>query len=140
LVNELNIAIQDHNIHKYPITLLYIDLDHFKKINDVYGHRIGDLAIIHLATFLTTQLHGSDRVGRLGGDEFAVLLSYCNGSQGKLRAAVWSNQLTATVVDTGDINQLHISGTFGVAEYKSGSVEEWISFADSDLLKQKRLR
>lgn len=139
-VNELNIAIQDHTIHKYPITLLYIDLDRFKQINDVYGHRIGDLAIIHLATFLTTQLHGSDRVGRLGGDEFAVLLSYCNVSQGKLRATILSNQLTTTVVETGDINKLHISGTFGVAEYKNGTVEDWISFADADLLRQKRLR
>ncbi|MDR3374697.1 MAG: GGDEF domain-containing protein [Ancalomicrobiaceae bacterium] len=59
----------------HPPTLLYLDLDKFKSINDTYGHNVGDVVIKTAASRIVSTLRvGVDRVGRLGGDEFAVLL------------------------------------------------------------------
>jgi len=54
--------------------LIYIDLDKFKQVNDLYGHQIGDLYLQEVALRMKRQLRGMDMLARLGGDEFAVLL------------------------------------------------------------------
>ena len=54
--------------------LVYIDLDHFKQVNDLYGHRVGDLYLQEVAARMKHQLRGGDMLARLGGDEFAALL------------------------------------------------------------------
>ena len=57
-----------------PFSVLMLDVDHFKPINDTHGHAAGDRALQHLATLLTSQMRDIDRVGRYGGEEFVVLL------------------------------------------------------------------
>jgi diguanylate cyclase (GGDEF)-like protein len=54
--------------------LIYIDLDEFKQVNDLYGHQVGDLYLQEVALRMKQQLRGGDTLARLGGDEFAVLL------------------------------------------------------------------
>jgi len=61
-----------------PISLLVIDIDFFKKINDSYGHLVGDQILIHATSCITKLLRKSDLFGRIGGEEFAVLLSDSN--------------------------------------------------------------
>jgi diguanylate cyclase (GGDEF)-like protein len=60
--------------HARPVTLGYLDLDGFKRINDNFGHGVGDLVSSAIATTLQAHLRGSDRCARVGGDEFAILL------------------------------------------------------------------
>ena len=62
--------------HNRDATLLIIDIDHFKSINDTWGHDVGDEAIVALTRQLQITLRGSDVIGRFGGDEFAVCVSY----------------------------------------------------------------
>jgi diguanylate cyclase (GGDEF)-like protein len=57
-----------------PLVLLMLDLDHFKRINDKYGHGVGDAALIRFAKFVAAQIRQEDLFGRVGGEEFAVLL------------------------------------------------------------------
>jgi len=57
-----------------PLTLAYLDLDHFKQLNDRLGHAAGDAALVHLVAMMRPNLRGTDLLARLGGDEFALLL------------------------------------------------------------------
>jgi diguanylate cyclase (GGDEF)-like protein len=64
----------------YPLSFIMIDLDYFKKINDTYGHKMGDRAIIIAAEALQKALRASDYLGRYGGEEFAAVLPNCNAN------------------------------------------------------------
>ena len=66
-------AIKQHKHH----ALCYLDLDHFKEVNDTFGHQVGDALLIEISGALATVVRGSDTLARLGGDEFGVLLLDC---------------------------------------------------------------
>lgn len=67
-------AIDEAHVRRRPTSLLYLDVDHFKAINDEYGHAAGDAALVALAAALRTQSRPTDLIGRIGGEEFAMLL------------------------------------------------------------------
>ena len=73
---------QDANSHAH--TLLYIDIDKFKFINDTYGHAAGDHALRALTEVLRTRIRGADTLARIGGDEFCALLYSCNADRARL--------------------------------------------------------
>ena len=68
--------------HGHPIALLLMDLDHFKHINDTFGHDAGDAVLIEAAVRMKLAVRESDLVARLGGDEFAILLIVPDGIKG----------------------------------------------------------
>jgi diguanylate cyclase (GGDEF)-like protein len=72
--------------HGDPLSLLVIDIDHFKRLNDRAGHPAGDAALVELAGILTGHVRRSDLVARIGGEEFAVLFTDCDTSQAQQRA------------------------------------------------------
>ncbi len=75
------------------ITLLLIDADHFKKVNDTYGHQVGDMVLTAIADALRTNTREGDLIGRLGGEEFGVLLRQTTPNQ----AAQIARRLTGAV-------------------------------------------
>jgi two-component system, cell cycle response regulator len=77
-----------------PVSLLVVDIDHFKKINDVHGHLAGDAALRQFATLLRANLRRDDVAGRMGGEEFAVLLPEIDNVGAKVTAEK-VRQLTA---------------------------------------------
>lgn len=79
-----------------PISLLVLDIDHFKKINDRHGHDVGDAAIRHMAGLLTANTRRHDVVGRLGGEEFALLLPETSAHQ----AAMVAEKVRQLVADS----------------------------------------
>lgn len=74
LFNGLRDGIESAQATRAPFSLLFLDLDHFKQINDVHGHDVGDQGLRHFATVMQARLRGSDMLARLGGEEFVVLL------------------------------------------------------------------
>lgn len=78
-----------------PLSLLAVDVDHFKQINDTWGHAAGDDTLIALGDLLPRLVRASDTVGRVGGEEFGILLPDCPAPQARaradaLRAQVWA--------------------------------------------------
>lgn len=66
---------------KYPLCLVLIDLDHFKSINDSYGHEAGDKVLQHVATLLAERLRATDLICRIGGEEFGIMVPNCTLGQ-----------------------------------------------------------
>lgn len=71
-----------HHVGK-PLSLLILDIDHFKKVNDTYGHQVGDEVLIQLAHVLTTQTREADIAARYGGEEFVVILPNTDSAESK---------------------------------------------------------
>lgn len=79
--------------HKRMLSLLFIDLDRFKPVNDTYGHAVGDLVLQQVAERLTAMLRSSDSICRLGGDEFVILLESSSSIKGCAMVAEKAIQL-----------------------------------------------
>jgi diguanylate cyclase (GGDEF)-like protein len=118
-----------------PLSLMVIDLDFFKRINDTWGHLAGDDALKHVATLLAANKRGCDVVGRIGGEEFVLLLPGLSphdagGLAERLREKLAENPCIATSIG-GEPLKLTMSG--GVAHYPADG-ENWdqlFSVADS---------
>lgn len=86
-VRELSSAMSYAKRYETPLSLLYIDVDGFKGINDTYGHSAGDAVLNDVARKLIAHVRESDIVGRLGGDEFGIILSHAAEKAARAKAA-----------------------------------------------------
>jgi|GEM_PF-1198408 len=119
------------------LTLLMGDLDHFKNINDRYGHQVGDLILKGIALILKGDTRLSDTVARYGGEEFAIILPDTNGDQGFAMAERIRKRVEEKVFST-PAGRLTITISFGVAEYKEKmKPSELIELADRALYRAK---
>lgn len=125
------------NRNHHRSVLIMIDIDHFKSINDTFGHNTGDDVIRGLGDILQRQLRNIDITGRFGGEEFAVILTGTDLNEGekvadRLRIAV-ANEII------GENTPVQCTISLGVAEIgeEMRSLEDWISAADSALYNAK---
>lgn len=103
--------------HGTDVSLIFIDLDNFKSINDLHGHAAGDAALMHLTDILIANVRRSDIVARLGGDEFAVLLHRA----GEEAASMKADQLSRALASSGLIyegKEIAMSLTAGVTQLR----------------------
>jgi len=95
------------------VALLMLDLDHFKEINDTFGHHVGDQLLCVIGQRLRAELRSSDLVARLGGDEFAVMLPRCDAAAAMSAAAKLREAVTQPVVLLR--HQVSVAASIGVA-------------------------
>jgi diguanylate cyclase (GGDEF)-like protein/PAS domain S-box-containing protein len=121
--------------------VMVVDLDAFKQINDLHGHKVGDDALKAVATALTRRLRETDLVARLGGDEFAVLLPHADEHGTVLVAESLARVIAACSVDVGDA-VAHPSGSVGVAmiDQQTASAEQVLVEADRAMYAAKRAK
>lgn len=119
-------------------SLVYIDLDGFKRINDRFGHSAGDAALKAVAERLSDHVRESDVIGRLGGDEFAVVLTHADFEAATAKAESLIHAVSSAPIDFG-VGQAAVSASFGIREI-SGSVdaEGLVAEADSAMYHRKR--
>ena len=137
LQTELNDAITLANAHGVPFCLSLIDVDHFKDINDRYGHLVGDLILREFARIASDSIRDSDVVGRYGGDEFMQILP-----DTELKGAVMHAErlrVHAHFLNLHNVMpQKSISLSIGVAQYRQGeSAATLIERADAALYRSK---
>lgn len=130
---EANLA--DCRRHDKDMSVLLLDLDHFKKVNDTYGHHGGDEVLRTVAKLLTQMVRGGDTVARFGGEEFAVMLPGTN----RLGAAVLGERIRAAVekeeivVDGRTIRITVSIGLVTLAGEETESIDQLLSIADRRL-------
>lgn len=120
------------------LSLVMIDLDHFKTINDAHGHLVGDVALRAVGTMLVATTRAEDLACRLGGEEFAVLMTDTDHVTALARAETWRATLAATSVLADGI-VLRLTASFGVATFpqQAGSLSELLRLADQRMYRAK---
>jgi diguanylate cyclase len=136
----LNHELNRSRRHQTSVAVAYIDVDHFKSVNDTHGHAAGDAAIQHIATHVLQRLRASDVLARMGGDEFCVILPDCeeSGAHQKLTELTAAISERPLVLANGASVKLSLS--IGIASTKAAalSADELLSRADSFLYEAKR--
>ena len=124
-----------HKRHLMDVSLLYVDIDEFKQVNDKKGHIAGDLAIKNLALSIQSRLRESDNVFRIGGDEFVVIAEGAN-----LDAATQlAEEIRIKVETTELVPQSSVTISLGVATLNEADTSDtWIARADSQLYDAKK--
>lgn len=119
---------------RQPATLLMLDIDHFKKVNDNYGHDMGDFVLVELVKMLKEIFQrDADFVARLGGEEFCVLLPDYDLSKAVQKAEQTLNRVRSEVFVKDDM-QLKFTISIGIAQLEvEESIEAWIKRADQAL-------
>jgi diguanylate cyclase (GGDEF)-like protein len=122
-----------------PLALILVDLDHFKKINDQYGHLVGDQALVHAAGIFAREIRDVDVVARYGGEEFAILLPMTTAGGAKEVAERCARQLAGSPVVVDGTSPIPVTASMGVAcaEGQTGSIEELLRAADAALYRAK---
>lgn len=123
--------------HRSPLSVLVIDIDRFKEINDTHGHAAGDAVLCHLARLLTDAVRVVDHVGRLGGDEFIVILSDTDASAaGALCARLRAMAIPPALVDG---HELTYAISIGAATLRDDeTIDELLARADRAMYGVKR--
>lgn len=123
-----------------PALLLMLDIDHFKKINDTYGHQAGDMVLQAVAKLLSKCVRPMDTVARYGGEEFAVVLPNCHAFFGVTIAERIRQSMQDMVVPISPVLQLNVTVSIGGAyapEWVRSTAALWTERADQQLYRAK---
>jgi diguanylate cyclase (GGDEF)-like protein/PAS domain S-box-containing protein len=130
----LNIEILRSKRFSLPLSLIMFDIDHFKKVNDTYGHNIGDSALQFLAGLVDKVVRKNDIFARWGGEEFLVMVT----NTGWHGAEIFAERLRS-MIEKYDVPEVgHLTCSFGVAEFDYDDTDEvLINRADQALYRAK---
>ncbi|MGE7623802.1 sensor domain-containing diguanylate cyclase [Viridibacillus sp. NPDC096237] len=146
LLMEFTKLVKEATVFNYAITLLYIDGDEFKKVNDEFGHDVGDDFIRNFGLALVASVRDLDIVSRIGGDEFVVVLTNMSKDQCIRKQQVKNTikRIQQTIKDGWTIHEQHFSPTssIGIASFPEDghSIEELLDKADQALYIAKKIK
>ncbi|HUQ91931.1 MAG TPA: diguanylate cyclase [Bryobacteraceae bacterium] len=126
---------------KFPIGILMLDLDHFKSVNDRFGHLAGDEVLREAARRLAGSVRPYDAIGRYGGEEFLVVLPGCEESGLPHRAEAMRQAISSAPIPSGE-HRLYVTASFGATVFlpqHSLQPDDLIQLADDALYKAKSL-
>lgn len=134
IIGHLNQHIEDESCE--DVSVLYLDLDGFKSINDGYGHQVGDQVLIAIAKSLQAHLGDNGRIGRFGGDEFLAVLPHCNAAEGEKSGEALLQSLRQGLAETPFI----VTASIGLAHWPAHGrdAQELVQRADQAMYESKK--
>lgn len=139
-VRELERTLAYAKRYDTTASLVFIDLDDFKAVNDRHGHTVGDAALRHVAEFLLANVRRSDIVGRLGGDEFAIVLHRADASAAEKKAFQLAGAIIAQPLVYGDL-EIALDLSVGITELDAAdTVSQALERADRAMYRHKARR
>ncbi|WP_313036354.1 putative bifunctional diguanylate cyclase/phosphodiesterase [Acinetobacter sp.] len=127
----------DHRYNDNKIAFIYIDLDRFKAVNDVFGHHVGDQLLVQLATRIQHHLKQNEKLLRIGGDEFLMVLEQATIEQAIAKAEQLLGQIQGSFLIAG--KEINISSSIGIAMYPDhgNNLQDLLINADAAMLMSK---
>lgn len=137
-LDRLDQAIKHAHRYEQNVAVLFIDLDHFKDINDSLGHLVGDSLLIHVARLMQNQLRDVDTIARFGGDEFCLIVDSLDDSQRVIEIAEKLVEMLQHPICI-DKHELYVTSSIGISIYPADgdSPEMLLRNADSAMYKAK---
>ena len=124
--------------HSKSLAVIFLDIDHFKRINDQYGHDCGDIALISVAKWIKESLRNSDTVFRFGGEEFVILLSETDLAGAQLVAERIRQHIESHTLSY-DMLAINITASLGVSELRADdSFDAIVKRADDAMYQAKK--
>jgi len=131
-----NLLLQNAKRDNITLSVAMLDVDHFKKINDTYGHQIGDEALKHLAALIQAELRDADIIGRIGGEEFCILCVNIDEDN----AFMMLERLRTTIMNTPLVTEefkVNITISIGFNTILADSLDHMLGAADASLCDAK---
>ena len=126
--------------HSRPIAVLLLDIDHFKRINDLYGHLVGDECLRELCDRVQSVIRIDDLFARIGGEEFAIVITECGVAETRICAERVRSHVAAQPFGRGRRLEIPLTVSIGIAHSDGTSIpstEEFLSSADKHLYRAK---
>jgi len=140
LSSDIQSAIQKHSMLGQEFSVLFIDIDHFKNINDKYGHIVGTKLLIEVSKILQDKLRESDLVYRYGGDEFIMIVPNSDVKVAKIIGERILKAISQHAFKIDQAGEIHISVSIGVAifPHDARDKEEILNIADVMMYQAKK--
>jgi len=124
--------------YKRTFAVLMVDIDHFKKINDNYGHAVGDIVLKNLGVLMKNHFRTTDILGRIGGEEFAIILVNTSLDDATKKAESFRQLVENTIVSVEELN-VKFTVSIGLSQYNNGyqAFDEILKVADEALYYSK---
>ena len=138
MLNQLAVLVSGARRHDRPLSVVMIDIDHFKALNDQYGHEVGDRALAAVAQTMRERLRAEDYLGRLGGEEFLALLPDVDEGA----AGLVADSLRATVAEHPldvDGEPVAITVSAGYAAWRGERPDELLKRSDDAMYRAKAM-
>jgi diguanylate cyclase (GGDEF)-like protein len=138
IIVELQEEVIRSNRYETPLSISIMDIDHFKKVNDTYGHTTGDETLRSVAACLRDHIRHPDVIGRYGGEEFLIVLPNSEAKAAAKQASRLCKDIRDTKIEVND-HVLSVTISVGIAQFRAGQ-ENWEGFlhrADEALYQAK---
>lgn len=129
---QIEYEIERAKRYQSSLSLVFFDLDHFKDVNDTYGHLTGSRLLAEVGAVVSANIRKTDKAARYGGDEFVIILPHTDRSGAYSFAVKLHNELNEKAFFSNNGDRLKVSGSFGVASFPDDALNpsELISLAD----------
>lgn len=133
LETHLKDECERHTRYSRRLSLIMLDIDHFKKVNDTYGHQCGDLVLKNIATTISQLVRSTDYLVRYGGEEFCCILPETSGEEAVNLAERFRCQAAELVMEYKDL-KVKVTISLGIAELRAGDTPESLMKRADDAL------